>query len=479
MTAEREAMAAALPRHRIGDELGRGAWGVVWSAYHETLGRHVAVKALPAHLVADGDVRRRFRSEAQLIASLNNRHVVQVFDFVEHDDLCVLVMERLDGGTLADRSVQRGVSWPEACGAVLAASVALDHAHERGVLHRDIKPQNLLYDGEGALKVTDFGIAKVLGGSSTTATAAGHVLGTPAYIAPEQVLGEELSPATDVYALGTVLYELLSGRLPYTSDGGPLVLLHAHAYEDPTPLLDVAPEVPEALAEVTMRALCRDRTRRYQSAEEFGAHLAEATNRVWDAGWVGRHHLVVVPSGHIARNLSLPPKLRDPAAGAAETVTSPVDRDAPGEQATPEPALVVEVPTEETEPPPPALDTTAGFAPPVPSFPSTAPTAATPPAPGWWLASDGNWYPPQMTPGYRHLLPPAKSKVAAGLLGIFLGALGIHRFYLGYKGQGWTMLLLTVLSFFILAPFIAIWGLVEGIIILAGGIRSRDGRKLE
>ncbi len=178
-------MAAALPRHVIGDELGRGAWGVVWSAYHETLGRHVAVKQLPRHLVADQEVRRRFRSEAKLIASLSNPHVVQVFDFIEHEDLCILVMERLDGGTLDDRFSARGISWPEACGSVLAACVGLDHAHARGVLHRDIKPQNLLFDSSGALKVTDFGIAKVLGATTTVATAVGQVMGTPAYIAPE------------------------------------------------------------------------------------------------------------------------------------------------------------------------------------------------------------------------------------------------------------------------------------------------------
>jgi len=288
---------------------------VVWSAYHQTLGRHVAVKLLPPGFAADDEVRQQFRSEAKLIASLNHPHIAQVHDFIETGDLYLLVMERLDGGTLWDRFSTSGLSPAGACAAVLAASVALHHAHGRGVLHRDVKPQNLMFDAKSTLKVTDFGMAKVLTGSH-------QVLGTPAYMPPEQVLGQEVTPGSDVYALGSVLYELLSGRLPYEAERSALAMLHAHAYEDPIPLRDLSPSVPESLAAVTMKAIARDRTRRYHSAEEFGAGLATAANQVWDTGWLGRTRLIVVPAGKVAQALSLPPKVRDPRAD--ETDAHPV-----------------------------------------------------------------------------------------------------------------------------------------------------------
>jgi serine/threonine-protein kinase len=325
MASDRELMAEALPRYEIGEELGRGAWGVVYAAHHESLGRDVAVKALPTAFGDDPDVKRRFRAEAKVIASLHHPHIVAIHDFVEHDNLCLLVMERLDGGTLWSRASGRGISTQDACSAVLATAVALSHAHRLGILHRDVKPQNLLFTADGTLKVTDFGIAKVLGGSQTMATTTGQVLGTPAYISPEQVLGEELTPATDVYALGTILYVLLAGDLPYPSGGSPLALLHAHAYEDPIPLLERAPEVPRPLADCVMQAIARDRLVRHASAEEFGCDLAAATNELWDAGWLGDNGFTVVASGRIAKTLSLPPAT---SAAPVPTVPPPIDPEA-------------------------------------------------------------------------------------------------------------------------------------------------------
>jgi hypothetical protein len=231
-------------------------------------------------------------------------------------------------------------------------------------------------------------------------------------------------------------------------DRSALALLHAHAYDDPIPLQDVAHDVPDAIADVTMRALCRDRNRRYQSAEQLGAELAEASNRVWDAGWVGRHHLVVVPTGQIARNLSLPPKLRDPAADEKpHTRVSPAAMSAP--------APITPVPT-----------------------PAPAPVDPNPqPAPGWWIASDGRWYPPHTRPA-SHAVAPQKSKTTAALLAFFLGAFGAHRFYLGYTGVGTTMLLITVLSAFLLSPFVILWGWVEFLVILTDNMRTKQGTPL-
>ena len=157
-------MSDALPRYELGEELGRGAWGVVVAARHRDLDRDVAIKQLPRAFGADPDVRARFRREAQLLAALAHPHVVQIHDFVEHEGLCLLVMERLDGGTLTSRFAEQGMRREESVAATLAACEALQRAHDRGVLHRDVKPDNLMFTGDGTLKVTDFGIAKVLGG---------------------------------------------------------------------------------------------------------------------------------------------------------------------------------------------------------------------------------------------------------------------------------------------------------------------------
>ena len=208
-------VAHALPAYDIGGELGRGAMGVVISGQHRQLGRPVAIKQLPLGFGQDPTVKVRFVQEARLLASLDHPHIVPVFDFVDQDGLCLLVMEMLTGGTVWSKFTTTGLTNAESCGIVMATAGALQAAHGRGILHRDIKPENLMFSGSGALKVTDFGIAAVVGGDQTLANENGEVIGTPAYMAPEQALGQALSPATDVFAAGVLLYELLTGQLPY------------------------------------------------------------------------------------------------------------------------------------------------------------------------------------------------------------------------------------------------------------------------
>ena len=165
-----------------------------------------------------------------------------MYDFVERDGICLLVMELLPGGTLRSRvSAAGGLTAPHAVAVSLACTSGLGAAHRCGVLHRDVKPENMLFAASGVLKVTDFGIAKVVGGPGTVVTRAGEVLGTPAYIAPEQVRGGQLSPATDVYGVATMLYELLADALPFTNEGEDVALLFKHAYEEPIPLRDSGP----------------------------------------------------------------------------------------------------------------------------------------------------------------------------------------------------------------------------------------------
>ncbi|MCA1692485.1 MAG: serine/threonine protein kinase, partial [Actinobacteria bacterium] len=183
------------------------------------------------------------------------------------------------------RFTSSGVTAEAACGLVLATAAGLHAAHQRGILHRDVKPENLMFSAGGALKVTDFGIAKVVGGAETMGTRTGEVLGTPAYMAPEQAQAAELGPATDVYAVGVMLYELLSGRLPFPDEGDAMAILYQHVHEQPSPLTDVAPGVPAGVAAVVMRALATRPDQRYPTAEAFGVALAEAATSAWGPGW--------------------------------------------------------------------------------------------------------------------------------------------------------------------------------------------------
>jgi serine/threonine protein kinase len=300
MSFDRELLSNALPAYDIGEELGQGGMGVVVSGQHRQLDRRVAIKQLPVAFAADPEVRRRFLSEARLLASLDHPHVVPVYDFVDRDDICLLVMEFLPGGTLRSRvTAAGGFTAPHAVAVSLACLSGLSAAHRRGVLHRDVKPENMLFTASEVLKVADFGIAKVLGGPGTVVTRRGDVIGTPAYIAPEQVRGEALSPATDVYAVATMLYELLAGVLPFPGVEEDMALLFKHAYEKPVPLGDVAPDVPPAVAAVVMRGLATESADRFATAESFGTALAEAGTQAWGEGWMSAEQVPIMDAGPI------------------------------------------------------------------------------------------------------------------------------------------------------------------------------------
>jgi non-specific serine/threonine protein kinase len=390
MAPDQEAVAAALPLYEVEGELGHGAWGIVLAGRHRQLHRDVAIKQLPRDFGADPAVRSRFIAEARLLASLEHPHIVPLYDFVEHDGLCLLVMERLTGGTLWSRARAGNLTSQDSCALVLATLSALHYAHQRGVLHRDIKPENLMFSSKGDLKVTDFGIAKVVGGAATVATRAGDVLGTPAYMAPEQAMGEELSPATDIYAVGTVLYELLSGNLPFPEDSNPVVMLYRHVHDEPKPLLDIAPHVPFKLAEVTQRALVRDPADRYHDAEAFAVALAQAAVQTWGPGWLPASGMTVSTSGPV-----LSAATGQGGGPAAETMAPRHDtpRETPIVQAMPSPELVPVnslLPDLAPSAPPPsepsvAASSAAAFPAPetqaAPRVPPPPPTSAPPPPP--------------------------------------------------------------------------------------------------
>jgi len=287
MTLDRRRVVDALPNYEVGDEIGRGGWAVVLHARHRILDREVAVKHLPVAFGADPVVRARFVAEARLVARLDHPHIVPVYDFVESNGTYLIVMEYLPGGSLWERFQDEGVRPDEACAYVLVACSALEHAHGHGNIHRDIKPENLLIDDRpGVVKLGDFGVAKALGAAAERFTSAGQVVGTPAYLAPEQVLGHPATPVTDVYACATMLYELLTGVLPYPGDGPVSEQLRAKVSDPARPIRSVAGTVPGPIAEVVMRALATDPTERHPSIHDLGEALATAATRSYGAGWL-------------------------------------------------------------------------------------------------------------------------------------------------------------------------------------------------
>jgi serine/threonine-protein kinase len=326
MSFDRELLSSALPAYDIGGELGHGGMGVVVAGQHRQLDRRVAIKQLPVAFAEDPSVQRRFMAEARVLASLDHPHVVPVYDFVEYEGVCLLVMELLPGGTLRSRvAAAGGFTAPHAVAVSLACTSGLSAAHRRGVLHRDVKPENMLFSASGVLKVTDFGIAKVIGG--TVLTRAGDVIGTPAYIAPEQVRGGPISPATDVYAMATMLYELIAGTFPFDHNGEAMALLFKHAYEAPIPLRDVVPGVPEPVAAVVMRGLATDPAGRFATAGSFGAALAEAGTEAWGQGWLQAEQVPIMDAGPIVGTGGQPsvslPAAPTVASGAAPPTVGP------------------------------------------------------------------------------------------------------------------------------------------------------------
>ena len=236
----------------------------VWLAVDPELDRRVVVKLL----AQDAD-RARFEREAQAAAGLAHANIVRLFDYGEEGDRPYIVFEYLPGGSLEDQ-LAAGPELPEPEVARIAADIAegLAHAHDRGVVHRDLKPANVLFDGEGRAKIADFGIAQL--GGAETLTDAGTILGTAAYMSPEQAAGEAATPASDVYSFGVVLYRMLARRLPFEARN-PAELAAMQRTAQPTPVSALRPDVPVAFADLTMRALAKEP----ESRPASGAALAE------------------------------------------------------------------------------------------------------------------------------------------------------------------------------------------------------------
>jgi serine/threonine-protein kinase len=257
-------------RYRIERKLGAGGMADVYLAEDQELGRRVAIKILNSRHGNDDQFIERFRREAKNAAALNHPNIVSIYDRGEAEDTYYIAMEFLDGRTLKELIIGRGAA-PINVAIEYARQIlsALRFAHRHGIVHRDIKPHNVLVDGEGRVKVTDFGIARA-GTSQMTET--GSIVGTAQYLSPEQAKGGEVDPRSDLYSLGVVLYELLTGKTPFDGET-PVEIAMKHLSATPKPPSKLRPDVPRELDMVVMRALAKNPDERYQSADEMEGDL--------------------------------------------------------------------------------------------------------------------------------------------------------------------------------------------------------------
>ncbi|WP_420630781.1 protein kinase domain-containing protein [Candidatus Leptofilum sp.] len=266
-------------KYLIKERLGRGGMAEVYKGYQESLDRFVAIKLMHAFLVADQDFLNRFQREARAMAALNHPNIVGVYDFdVYGENSYFLVMEYIQGGTLKERLedlARQGKRMPLEDVVKMIAEIAdaLAYAHRRDMVHRDIKPANImLNDDTGRAILTDFGIVKLLGNQSMAYTATGALIGTPAYMSPEQALGQSGDHRVDIYSLGVMLFQMVTGALPFDADT-PLAVVMQHV-NTPTPQPDsIIPDIPWELQEVILKAMAKSADERYQSAGEFAAAL--------------------------------------------------------------------------------------------------------------------------------------------------------------------------------------------------------------
>jgi eukaryotic-like serine/threonine-protein kinase len=260
-------------RYRVAHRLGSGGMADVWCAEDQELGRRVALKVLSGRLAEDASFRERFRREASAAAGLQHPHIVGIYDRGEWDGTPYIAMEFVSGRTLKQLVTEEGPLPPDrAVDLTIQVLRALRYAHKHGIVHRDIKPQNVILDEEGQAKVADFGIAHA-GASDMTET--GSIVGTAQYLSPEQAQGRPVSPRSDLYSVGVVLYELLTGRVPFEAES-PVTVALKQVSERPVPPSQLQPGIPPALEAVVLRALEKDPARRFADADEFIAALQAA-----------------------------------------------------------------------------------------------------------------------------------------------------------------------------------------------------------
>ncbi len=273
-----------LGHYHIASKLGEGGMGEVFRASDSKLGRDVALKVLPAEMARDPERLARFQREARAVAALNHPHIVTIYSVEECDGIHFLTMELIEGQSLAQIIPDSGLAVDRLVSIATALADALAAAHDKGIVHRDLKPANVMMTSDGRVKVLDFGLAKEIRRqrrrATQTLTAAGHtqigiVMGTPAYMSPEQIAGRAVDHRTDIFSLGILLYQMATGQRPFEGTSS-IELASAILRDMPRPLTDVRSDVPADLARLIRRCLEKDPARRVQTMRDVGNELREA-----------------------------------------------------------------------------------------------------------------------------------------------------------------------------------------------------------
>lgn len=254
-------------RYILLEKVGEGGMALVYKARCQLLNRYVAIKILRPEFTADEEFVKKFKRESMASASLSHPNIVGIYDVGEEDDIYYIVMEYIHGRTLKEYIREKGKLEPgEAISISKQISYALEHAHKNGVVHRDIKPQNIMITDDGIIKVADFGIARA--SSTVTMTNTGRVMGSVHYFSPEQARGGYSDQRTDIYSLGVVMYEMIAGRLPYDAES-PITVALKHIQETVIEPIEVDPNIPKALNDIVMRAMQKDMSKRYQNIRDL------------------------------------------------------------------------------------------------------------------------------------------------------------------------------------------------------------------
>jgi serine/threonine-protein kinase len=296
-------------QYEILGRIGAGGMATVYRARQMNVGRDVAIKVIESRYADDPQFIQRFRREAQTIAALNHPHILKLFDFGEVEGLIYLVMELQSGGSLAELIHREELSPERIARITEQIASALDYAHGRGIIHRDLKPQNVLLDEVGNAILTDFGIARLMGSNLPSLTATGAAMGTPAYMAPEMWQGQPVDSRADIYALGIMVFEMFTRRLPFSGDT-PASIMYGHLQQPPPMLRTARPDIPPAVESVISRALSKDRDKRQTTAGELAAALRSAIG-------------MVTPPGAVVPPRPTPPAIDATVPGIAPDLTAP------------------------------------------------------------------------------------------------------------------------------------------------------------